>query len=133
LRESHRAYEAPFDRSGMIGSNERRAFILFHAVLGLGLLIMGLQALAHALHELDGRHGHLALVGGLEAIGAVLFLIPATLRWGGAALLVVLLGGFIMHLTRGEWVLEHLTFAAGVWFVMVHGAAWGTSSGSEGS
>ena len=113
----------------MMGDNTRRAFMLFHAVLGLGLLIMAVQALAHALHELDGRHGHLAFVGGLEALGAVLFLIPATLRWGGAALLVVLLGGFIMHLTRGEWALEQLIYAAGVWFVMVHGAAWGPRSG----
>ena len=111
----------------MAASNTRRAFQLFHAVLGLGLLAMSLFALGHALHDLD-EHGHFAFVAGLEALGAVLLLIPRTVRWGGAALLVVLLPGFVNHLIRGEWEIQLLIFAAGVWFVMVHGPAWGRES-----
>jgi hypothetical protein len=114
----------------MTNPNARRAFQLFHAVLGLGLLAMSLLALVHALHELD-EHGHFAFVAGLEALGAVLLLIPQTVRWGGATLLVVLLPGFVNHLARGDWEIQLLIFAAGVWFVMVHGPAWGHSKPLE--
>lgn len=109
----------------------RRAFQLFHAVLGLGLLTMSLFALSHALHDFGG-HRHFALVAGLEALGAIFLLIPRTVRWGGAALLVVLLPGFVTHLARGDWEIQLLIFAAGVWFVMVHGAAWGSGSKPPG-
>lgn len=105
----------------------RRAFQLFHAVLGLGLLAMSVFALGHALRDLED-HGHFALVAGLEAVGAVLFLVPRTVRWGGTVLLVVLLASFVTHLARGEWEIQLLVFAAGVWFVVVHGPAWGRGS-----
>lgn len=108
----------------------RRAFMLFHAVLGLGLLIMGHNTLFHALHE--HGFGHLTLVAGVEFVGAILLLIPRTLKVGGLALLVVLVPGFIVHLTRGEWELQLLIYAAGVWFVMVHGAAWGRPTPTSG-
>jgi hypothetical protein len=101
----------------------RRAFMLFHAVLGGVLLIMSHNAFFHALHE-HGT-GHLIFVAGLEMAGALLLLIPRTLKLGGTALLAVLVPGFIFHLTRGEWELQLLIFAAGVWFVMAHGPAWG--------
>jgi hypothetical protein len=108
----------------------RRAFMLFHAVLGLGLLVMAHNTLFHALHE--HGFGHLALVAGLEFVGAVLLLFPRTLKVGGFALLVVLIPGFVVHLTRGEWELQLLIYAAGVWFVMVHGAAWGRPAPTSG-
>lgn len=103
----------------MTAVNVRREFRLFHAILGIGLLILGLQALRHALGEHAGGGGlHLALVSGLEAAGAALFLMPRTVRWGGAILLLILLVGFAEALTRGELELQRLIYAAGVWFVM---------------
>ena len=109
----------------------RRAFMLFHAALGGGLLVMSHNALYHALHE--HGFGHLTFVAGLELIGAILLLIPRTLRIGGVALLVVLVPGFIFHLTNGEWELQLLIYAAGVYFIMVHGAAWGRTSHTSGA
>ncbi len=109
----------------------RRAFQLFHAVLGVGLLAMGLFALAHAMHDLAG-HGHYAFVAALQASGAILLLVPRTVRWGGVALLLVLLPGFVNHLVRGQWEIHLLILAAGVWFVMVHGPAWGPKSEDSG-
>jgi len=104
----------------------RLAFQLFHATLALGLLTMSLMTLFHTLHELgEPGHRHLAFVAGLEALGAVLLLIPRTVRWGGTALLVVLLPGFVYHIVRGAWEFQALIYAAGVGFVMAHGAAWG--------
>jgi len=103
--------------------------MLFHAILGGVLLLNGVSAVSHALHELDGPHAHLAIVGSLEALGALLFLIPRTVRWGGGALLIVLLGGLAMHLSLGEWQeLHYAIYASGVWLVMAHGAEWGKAS-----
>jgi len=114
----------------MASHQVRRAFMLFHAVLGLGLLIMAHNALFHALHE--HGFGHLMLVAAVEFVGALLLLIPRTLKVGGFALLVVLVPGFVVHLTRGEWELQLLIYAAGVWFVMMHGAAWGRPTPTSG-
>lgn len=103
----------------MTAVNVRREFRLFHAILGIGLLVLSLQALPHALGEHEGAGQlHLAAVSVLEAVGAALFLIPRTVRWGGAILLLILLVGFTQALTRGELELQRLIYAAGVWFVM---------------
>ncbi|HUF10727.1 MAG TPA: hypothetical protein VMO47_15510 [Rhodothermales bacterium] len=110
----------------MVTPNTRRAFQVFHAVLALGLLVMSLISLQHALHEInEPGHGHLAFVMGLEALGALLLLIPRTVQWGGAALLVVLLPGFVNEVVHGDWEFHLLIYAAGVWFIMARGAAWG--------
>lgn len=108
----------------MTSPGARRAYRLFHAVLGLGLLAMSLLTFLHARDE-HGGLGHLAFVAGLEALGAVFFLVPRTVRWGGAALLVVLIPGFVFNLVHGEWRLEVLIYVAGVWLVMNQGPAWG--------
>ena len=106
-------------------SRTRRAFRLFHAVLALGLAAISVMTLLHALAEGDL---HLAILAGVEALGAILLLVPATLRWGGGLLLVTFLVAFVTHLLHHEVELQLLIYAAGVWFVMVHGAAWGHGS-----
>lgn len=110
----------------MSALNPRLAFQLFHGALGIGLLVAGLMGLWHAGHELhEPGHLHYAFVAGLQAMGALLLLVPRTVKWGGAALLVVLLPGFVNHIVHGAWELHQLILAAGVWLVMVQGAAWG--------
>lgn len=99
--------------------------MLLHAVLGLGLLAATLQTLLHGIREHGGVGLHLGFLVALEGIGAVLFLFSRTLRIGAAALLIVLVGGFVLHLWRGEVEVHLLIYAAAVWFVLVHGAAWG--------
>jgi uncharacterized membrane protein YphA (DoxX/SURF4 family) len=99
--------------------------MVLHAALGVGLLAATLQTFLHAMSEHGGPNLHLGFIIALEGIGAVLFLIPRTLRVGAIALLVVLLGSFAMHVTRGEFEAQLLVYAAAVWFVMAHGAAWG--------
>ena len=109
----------------MAAPNVRRAFIILHSALGLGLLVATLQTFLHAMREHGGPDLHLGFVIALEGIGGVLFLIPQTMRVGAIALLIVLVGGFVVHLTRGELEMQLLVYAAAVWFVFVHGAAWG--------
>ena len=100
----------------------RRAFMALHWALGLGILVATLQTLLHVTREHGGPDLHMGFLVALESVGAVLFLIPRTLRVGAVALLIVLLGGFAVHVARGELEVQLLIYAAGVWFVMVHGA-----------
>ena len=85
------------------------------------------------LRNRENGFGHLAFVAALEMIGALLLLIPRTLQVGAVALLIVLIPGFVVHLARGEWELQLLIYAAGVWFILVHGAAWGRPTASSES
>jgi hypothetical protein len=122
----------------MATRNVRRSFIIFHLVLGLGLLFGSSETLLHALGNTVGHsdhaHLHLAIVAGLEGLGAVLFLLPRTLRVGGILLLITILGAWAVHSVRGEWRFDLLIYAAGTWFVMVHGAEWGARpAGPDGA
>ena len=103
----------------------RRSFITFHLVLGLGLLVASIQTLFHALApENRHSHQHIALIAGIEAVGAVLFLVPSTLRVG-ALLLVGTIGlAFVVHALQGAWRPDLAIYAAGAWFVYAHGSGW---------
>lgn len=103
----------------------RRSFIAFHLVLGLGLLAASIQTLLHALApENRHSHQHIVLIAAVEGIGALLFLVPRTLR-AGALLLVITIGlAFVAHSLQGEWRPDLAIYATGVWFVFVHGSGW---------
>jgi uncharacterized membrane protein YphA (DoxX/SURF4 family) len=103
----------------------RRSFIAFHLVLGLGLLAASLQTILHALAaENRHTHQHIALIAAIEAIGAILFVIPRTLR-PGALLLVLTIGlAFVLHTLQGEWRPDLAIYAVGAWYVLVHGSGW---------
>lgn len=103
----------------------RRSFIAFHLVLGLALLAASLETLVHSLappHH--GTHVHLAIVAAAEAVGAVLFLVPRTLRVGAVLLVAIIVVAFIVHSVQGEWRPDLAVYAAGVWFVFAHGSGW---------
>ena len=111
----------------MAAASERRAFQLLHLVLGLGLLGTGIDTLVRALR--DG-HALLAVVATVVVIAAVLFLLPRTVRLGAGILLLVVLAVVAERLLRGQWRLDLIVFAAGLWYVNVHGAAWGRNARS---
>ena|SRR5436190_8687684 len=93
------------------------AFTIFHIVLGMGLLAASVETLMHAIHQ-GHWHLHLGLVAGIEATGALLFLIPKTKRVGGALLLLTLVGAAVLHAVQREWRIDLVIYAAGVWLVM---------------
>ena len=100
----------------------RRSFTVFHFVLGLGILWLSVRSVIWAVHTgTGGQHNpHVALLAGVEAIGALLFLIPRTLRLGAALLLLTIGVATFVHGFSGEWRVDLLIYAAGVWLVAAH-------------
>jgi hypothetical protein len=96
-------------------STLRGTFLAFHLVLGLALLWGSVHTVLHAGDDLHAR-----AIGSVEAVGAVLFLIPRTLRPGAMILLVIILLAAALHAARGEWRPDLLVYAAGVALVAVH-------------
>jgi len=95
----------------------RHAFLLFHLVLGVALL----WGSVHTVLHLGPSDPHALIIGTVEALAAVAFLLPRTMRLGGGVLLAVLALAFVLHAARGEWRPDLLVYAAGVLLVGVHG------------
>lgn len=100
-----------------------RTFRLFHFTLGAVVFVLSVQTV------LDARNGslpagdrvHGLVLGGLEAVAALLFLVPRTMRAGALLLLVIFAAAFGLHALRGDVALNLLVYAAGVLFVREHG------------
>jgi uncharacterized membrane protein YphA (DoxX/SURF4 family) len=98
----------------------RRTFLAFHVILGLALLWSSVHTVLH----LGSTDLHARITGSVESVGAVAFLVPRTLRFGAALLLLTLVGAMLVHAGRGEWRPDLLVYAAGVVLVAVHGGAY---------
>jgi hypothetical protein len=100
-----------------------RSFRLLHLTLGVVILVQSVQTVVAArrgeMHPGDRLHA--LLLGSLEAGAALLFVVPATMKAGATLLLVVFGAAFGLHAIRGEFASTLLVFAAGVYFVRVHG------------
>ena len=97
----------------------KTAFVLFHLTLGLIVAQLSVSTLLHARSG-PGGNPHLMLLAGAEVLAALLFLIPATLRPGGYALLLIFAVAFVSHALHGEWPTHLLIYGTGVWLVMAH-------------
>jgi hypothetical protein len=95
----------------------------FHFVLGVGLLVLSLETLIHALAPANrDTHLHIAIVAAVEAAGAALFLVPRTMRVGALLLLLTVAGAFVAHAVGGSLRIDLAIYGAGVWYVYAHGA-----------
>ncbi|HUI10649.1 MAG TPA: hypothetical protein VL221_10000 [Bacteroidota bacterium] len=101
----------------------RRMFVAFHLVLGI-VILYGAGTTA-----LSGGFGntHVRLLAAVEAVGAVLFLIPRTLRTGAWLLLLTIVVAFAFHGSLGEWRGDLVVYAAGIALIAVHGPTYGGS------
>jgi hypothetical protein len=109
--------------------NDRRlrlAFVVFHYTLGLVVLIQSLVTAYHAFATGAGpqQDPHVGILASVEAVAAVLFLVPRTVRIGGGLLLAVFAVAVAVHAVRGEFASTLVAYAAAVVFVMVHGPAF---------
>jgi hypothetical protein len=102
--------------------NIARAFLALWWTLGVLLVVYSVQTAWHALAEArDGIDVHVSVIASVEAIAGLLFLVPKTMRAGGACLLAVFAVAFVMHGSRGEFPSQLLLYVAAVSFVMIHG------------
>jgi hypothetical protein len=110
----------------------RRSFIVFHLTLGVVVLA---QSLVTALQAGGASHVKLFVtaLASVEAVAAVLFIVPATLRVGAVALLAVFLFALSFHGLHGELPVTLLVYAAGVLLVMTHGSAFGKGAAGSGA
>ena len=109
-------------RGGRVNQTLQKSFIVFRFTLGLALLYGSVTTALHGFSHGGFEHLHLGVVGAVEAVGAALFLIPQTLKAGAWLLLAILGVALVFHATQGEFRPDLLVYAAGVWFVMIHGA-----------
>ncbi len=102
----------------------RRSFVLFHVSLALVVFVQSVRTIVGALHHhATGPLGsHLIILAGIEAIAALLFLYPKTLKMGGVLLLLIFVFAIAAHGIQDEF--ELIVYAAGVIFVTVHGSAY---------
>ena len=99
-----------------------RAFLVFWWTLGLLLIGHSVETAWYALSA--RRHGidlHVAGLASVEAIAALLFLVPTTMRAGGSGLLAVFAIAFVLHAIKGELASQLVLYAVAVSFVVVHG------------
>ncbi len=98
-----------------------RAFVLLWWSIGLVLLIASVRTVQGGL----GHHSPVVLLAAVEAVAAVLFLVPRTLRVGAAGLLLTLAVAVLVHLAMHQVRWDLLLYASGVYFVAVHGSLSG--------
>ena len=107
----------------------RRSFVSFHCVLAA---VVFLQSIITVLHAVAGQSGHgLVWFAGAEALAAILFLVPATMRVGATLLLLIFLVAIVLHGLQGELQLSLAVYIAGVVLVMAHGSAFGRRRSNE--
>jgi hypothetical protein len=114
----------PADGALMNTLSLRRAFVLFHLTLGIVVLVQSIRTIATATHG-NGANplgSHLILLAGAEAIAALLFLIPGTLKIGSALLLLIFAIAVTLHGAQHQ--VDLLVYASGVVFVTMHGSAY---------
>ena len=99
----------------------RPSFVLLHVALGLLLGVGG----ATTAWMASGPHAaHLTVLGSFEAVAAVLFLLPWTVRLGAVGLLVSCGVAFAVHAAMGQWRGDLVLYMVAVLFVAMHGPAY---------
>lgn len=104
-----------------------RAFVIQWWTAGILLLFWSVQTAQHAAQSGHAHNPHVAVLGVVEAVAALLFLIPRTMRIGATGLLFTFAVAFLGHALRQEFRGDLLLAAAVVSFVAVHGVvpmAW---------
>jgi uncharacterized membrane protein YphA (DoxX/SURF4 family) len=104
--------------------NLARALTAFRIVLAVSLLYGSVTTAVHGAANMGGDHGgshfHLFLLGGIEAVGAFLLLLPRLVQAGAVLLVLTIAPALIFHTFRGEIRPDLLVYLAGVVLVWAH-------------
>jgi len=97
-----------------------RAFLILWLVCALALFYGSAVTVREAWL---GAHvnPHLVLLGSVEAVAALLFALPSTLRLGATGLLATIATAFVFHLAFGQLRMDLVLYGAVVTFVAIHG------------
>ena len=109
--------------------NERRLrtiFLIFYYTLGIVVCLQSVQTawFAGGIGTAYPPNVPLICLAGAEAIAAILFLIPATMKIGAWILLVIFVIAIIIHGHKGELQSTLFVYAAGVLLVMFDRSAF---------
>lgn len=67
-------------------------------------VVTGWYSVALIMHQIHGHLGlFLMILGTVELAGAILFLIPGTVHWGGIGLLIAIGVAALFHLLHGQY------------------------------
>lgn len=120
----------------MSPGSRRSPLLALRVVLAVVVVWQSVVTLLAGFHP-GSWHAHLAaLVRGLavvEIAGALLFLVPATARAGGALLLGVFAIAIALHALHGEWGFGALVvYATAVWVLLTERGDVPSTGRSEG-
>jgi hypothetical protein len=108
-----------------------RGFIALWLLTGVALIAGSVATVRVAIGSNDHANPHVALLAGVEAIAALLFVIPQSMRLGAAGLLATIAIAFVVHAALGQFRADLLVYGAAVTFVAIHGsltrAQWRTA------
>jgi uncharacterized membrane protein YphA (DoxX/SURF4 family) len=101
-----------------------RAFYCLWWTLGIVIFYLSATTARGAVGRgHDAADLHAMILGTVEAIAGLLFLVPRTMFWGGVGLLATFAAAFLIHAHAHHFAAQLLIYAAAVLFVMVHGPA----------
>jgi len=102
----------------------RRSFVAFHLTLASVVFVQSVLGVVKALLAEQDANWHIFSLGSVEAVAAILFVIPLTLRFGGIVLCLIYIVVFTAHAIVGEIELWLLVYGAGTVIILFHGAGY---------
>ena len=99
-----------------------RSFVFLWLVTGIALLYGSIQTAREAFQPGEHVNRHLVLLGSVEALAAILFLVPHSMRAGAVGLLATIFIAFSVHAALHEFRADLLLYGAVVVFIMIHGS-----------
>lgn len=121
LTHSYASASPSIEEPAMPSRTLLRGFLALWITTALVLLIASVQTVRAAWPGLGHANPHLILLGTIEALAAVLFVIPRAMRWGAGVLLATIALAFTVHGILGQFRGDLLVYAVAVCFVLVHG------------
>ena len=100
----------------------RVAFVVLWWTVGTVILFLSGRTVLRAAEAGVHHAGHVMLLAVVEALSALIFLVPRTMRLGASGLMLTFALAFALHLAQGQFPADLLIYAASVWFVFVHGS-----------
>ncbi|MEX2154648.1 MAG: Clp protease N-terminal domain-containing protein [Gemmatimonadaceae bacterium] len=102
-----------------MASRSQFAAVAFWMTLALVVLIDSVRPIVAVLAGVEQFDRQVVVLASIEIVGALLFLVPKTLRYGAWILLAVFAVAIVAHLAKGEFPAPLFVYAAGTYFVLV--------------